>query len=162
MALGNEDAGDDAAALLASRSLEADADVIRAGRPGPGLLDLLKPGRPVVLLDVIRSGAPAGTLHRISLEELAERVRARVPASSHGFGPAETLALGRELGRALPRGTLLGVEGTAFGPGEEPGPAVRAAIPELAAAARAEVRRLAALGASSGAAAREEDARRRL
>ena len=61
--LGSEMARDDGAALEAARRLSSDVDVevLLAGRPGAGLLDLFDARRPTVLLDVVRTGAPPGS-----------------------------------------------------------------------------------------------------
>ena len=133
--LGNPHASDDGAALALAEHLEEHA-VLRAGRPGAGLLDLLEGSAPVVLVDATRTGAAPGTIHRLSLEALAGSSIAEPNVSSHGFGPAEALQLGRVLGRALPAGVFVGVEGTEFGPGDTLTPAVRDALPAFAAAVR--------------------------
>lgn len=134
--LGNEAAGDDGAALVAAQIAGAGGDlgIVFAGRPGVDLLDLLDAGGPVVLVDVVRTGAPAGALVELPLEAILDRALASAPTSSHGFGPAETLALARSLGRALPRGVFLGIEGARFEAGAPLTEGVRAAVPALAAA----------------------------
>jgi hydrogenase maturation protease len=104
--------GDDAAGLEVARRLAAAApenvDVIASDRPGAGLVDLLEGAEEVLIVDAVRSGAPAGTLHELSLEDVAANgIRL---ASSHAFGVAEALALARELGRLPPRVRVLGIE----------------------------------------------------
>lgn len=144
IALGNEAAGDDGAALAAAQiagrsgdvDVDGDIDVILAGRPGVGLLDLLDTSAPVVLVDVVRTGARPGALVELPLAAIVDRAVASAPASSHGFGPAEVLALAHGLGRALPRGVFLGVEGARFEAGAPPSEGVAIAIPALAAAIR--------------------------
>lgn len=131
--LGNPHASDDGAALRAADSLRC-GQVIMAGRPGPGLLDLLEGDEPVVLVDVTRSGAGPGTIHRMNLRELCGAALAGPNVSSHGFGPAQALRLGAALGRTLPEGTFVGVEGARFDPGSELTPAVAQALPSLIAA----------------------------
>lgn len=100
------------------------------------LLNLLDTARPVVLVDVVQTGAAAGALLELPLAAILDCAVASAPASSHGFGPAEVLALGRSLGRALPRGVFLGVEGARFEAGAPLTPGVELAIPALAAAIR--------------------------
>lgn len=136
--LGNEAAGDDGAALAAARIAAAGGafELLLAGRPGVALLDLLDTGAPVVLVDVVRTGAPPGALLEVPLEVILDRALASSPASSHGFGPAEVLALGGSLGRALPRGVFLGVEGARFEAGAPLTVGVELAVPALAAAIR--------------------------
>jgi hydrogenase maturation protease len=136
--LGNEAAGDDGAAIVAGRIAVAggDLDVVFAGRPGVDLLDLLDTGVPVLLVDVVRTGARPGTIVELPLPAILDRAVASTPASSHGFGPTEVLALARSLGRALPRGIFLGVEGARFHAGAPLTDEVAAAVPALAAAIR--------------------------
>ncbi len=129
IALGNSMAGDDGAALAAVARLgEDEAGIVRAGRPGVGLIDLLDGDRPTVLVDVTRSGAPAGSVLRLPLREVPDAVRADPQTSSHGFGPAEALRLARVLGRRMPPGEFVGIEGERYGPGGELSLAVAAAM----------------------------------
>jgi len=128
IALGNPDRGDDGAALLAAERLREEAMVVPAGRPGLALLGLLTPDRPCILLDVTVSGAPPGSIHESDLQELDPSVLPDSRLSSHGFGPAETFALARSLGRTLPRGKFMGIEGESFRLGEGLSPRVRSAL----------------------------------
>jgi hydrogenase maturation protease len=138
IALGNEAAGDDGAALAAARAAAegGEIDVVFAGRPGVDLLDLLETAAPVVLVDVVRSGGPPGALVEVPLDALLDRAVCSSSTSSHGFGPAEALALARSLGRAPPRGVLLGVEGARFEAGAPFSEGVANSIPALSAAIR--------------------------
>lgn len=155
VALGNPNASDDGAVLCAVSALDGLAEVVTAGRPGVGLLDLLDPTRPTVLADVVQSGAPPGTIFRLSLAEVESAAAHRGQLSSHGFGPSETLKLGRVLGRRLPPGFFVGIEGVRFSPGGELSPPVASAMSALAAALEEAVRSAGALGAAPSA-AREE------
>lgn len=140
IALGHPFRGDDGAALEVARRLPAGlADVILAGRPGPGLLDLLDAGVPTVLLDCVRSGRPAGTIVKLRLAELPSAAIRERRASSHGLGPADALGLMEALGRPLPRGFFVGCEGVAFGAGPALSPAVEAAMDDWVAAIRVAV-----------------------
>ena len=136
VALGNPDRGDDAAALEVASRFRDQASVILAGRPGAGLLDLLPPEDTCLLLDVTWSGSPPGTLHRIPLADLAAAPLPDTRISSHGFGPGEALELARSLGRPLPNGLFLGIEGESYDLGMGISSAVRGALPRLEAAVR--------------------------
>ncbi len=129
--LGSPHGGDDAAALLAAEGLPLDVEA--AGRPGAGLLDLLEGDTPTVLVDVVRA-SPAGRVIVCDLDGLPDAVCGSSPLSSHGFGPAEALRLGRALGRTLPPGIFVGITGERFGVGEAPSPAVTQALHALRAA----------------------------
>ena len=104
--------GDDGAGLEAARQLAVSppsgCEIVAADRPGLGLIELFAGAEAVILIDATRSGAPAGTLHDLSLRRLARR--APTPASSHAFGVAAALQLAEQLGRGPTRGRVLGVE----------------------------------------------------
>ncbi len=61
----------------------------------------------VILIDAMRSGAVPGTVRRLQDEEIEMEAAL---LSSHGFGVAESLALGRTLGMLPARLVLYGVE----------------------------------------------------
>ena len=129
VALGHPMRGDDGAALQAAALVGSGMEVLLAGRPGAGLLDLLD--RPTVLCDVVCSGRPPGSIVRLPLASLAGAALRQVRASSHGLGPADALALGVALGRSLPPGEFVGIEGEDFAAGAQLSPAVAAALPAL-------------------------------
>ena len=131
VALGNRDRGDDGAALLVADRLRTEASVVLAGRPGPGLLDLLLPDQDCILLDVTLSGAPPGTLHQFLLRTLNPGSLPDARVSSHGFGPGEALALAGALGRRLPHGYFIGIEGECYDLGTGLSPAVEEALPRF-------------------------------
>jgi hydrogenase maturation protease len=147
IALGSPHGGDDEAALDLAAALREGADaagleVIAAGRPGPGLVDLLDVAGPVLLLDVVRSGAAPGTIHELALAGLVDASLAEAQVSSHGFGPAEALRLAAALGRSLPPGRFVGVEGARFDLGAGFSPEVEGARAGFAAAAHRAIARL--------------------
>ena len=142
VALGNQDRGDDGAALLVAARFETEASLVLAGRPGPGLLDLLPPDRDCLLLDVTSSGPPPGTLHQFPLEGLNPGLLPDARVSSHGFGPGEALALARTLGRRLPAGYFIGIEGEYYELGTGLSPAVEEALPRFEEMVREALRRL--------------------
>jgi hydrogenase maturation protease len=149
IALGNDDAGDDGAALSAARTLaEEGVEVVLAGRPGIGLLDLLDPSARTVLLDVVRTGAAPGTLVTLPLDALHAHAVARARVSSHDLGPGEALQLADALGRPLPEGIFVGIEGACFTPGAPLSPGVREGMAALVDAARRAVQTLESSSAS--------------
>jgi hydrogenase maturation protease len=135
VALGHAFARDDGAALrVAARLRDEGVEVVLAGRPGPGLLELLD--APTVLLDVIRHGAAPGELVTLPLASLAEASVAEDTLSSHGLGPAAALKLGAALGRPVPRGLFVGIGGHHFAPGDTLSDEVDAALDAFTTAAR--------------------------
>ncbi|MEZ4340248.1 MAG: hydrogenase maturation protease [Sandaracinaceae bacterium] len=150
IALGSLMGRDDGAALVAARALEGDpsAEVILAGRPGPGLLDLLVPDRPAVVLDVIRRGAAPGRIVELDLAGLSDAAVMGDTLSSHGLGVASALRLGAALGRALPVGRFVGIGGVRFDPGDALTPDVAAGVEAMVAAARRAIAALDGKGTS--------------
>jgi hydrogenase maturation protease len=137
IALGSEMARDDGAALLAAERLTGrpGVEVVAVGRPGPGLLDLLDPTLPTLLMDVVRRGAEPGALVELRLHDLTSAAIGGEVLSSHDMGVAEALRLAGALGRSLPDGRFLGIGGRDFAPGDEPSAKVSAGIDDLVAAA---------------------------
>jgi hydrogenase maturation protease len=89
----------------------------------------------VVVVDAIRSGSPAGTIHLVVLDSEEERPHdrpARRATSSHGIGLAGALRLSRSLGIAPRRVVVVGVEGQDFGQGIGLTGAVADAVPVAA------------------------------
>lgn len=100
-------AGLEVAARLAP-VVAPEVEVMSADRPGVDLLELLRGADAVILVDAVRSGAPAGTLHDLDLWAVPH-ARLRY-LSSHGFGVAEALALAQTLGGMPAYGRLIGIE----------------------------------------------------
>lgn len=147
IALGNELASDDGAALRAARVL-ADSDpeleVILAGRPGTHLLELLDPAVPTVLLDVVRLGCAAGSVIEVALANVAHVSTDGTLVSSHDLGVAPALRLAEALGRPLPRGIFVGIGGRRFKPGCQLDPDVARGVDDLVDAARGAIEALRA------------------
>jgi hydrogenase maturation protease len=132
--VGNALRGDDAAGLIVAGRLSG---VAHEGE-GTALLDLWDGYDAVVLIDTMRSGAPAGTIRRLdaSVEPLpAELGR----ASTHAIGVPDAIELARSLGR-LPRTVIVhGVEGAVFDAGAPLSATVSASLEALTKAVRADV-----------------------
>jgi hydrogenase maturation protease len=131
--------GDDAAGLEAVKLWQAtcqinsarkNVQVELAGLPGLGLLNLLDGSQAAILVDAVHSSSPAGTVHVLSENEIAAFTGGF--ASSHGWGVAETLAMGRLLIPSdLPKKlVLIGIEASQLYLGEGLSPQVRSALPE--------------------------------
>ena len=101
-----------------------------AESPGLTLLGLIAGLDAAILVDAVQSGAPPGTLHKLTEEDLLDFSEGT--GSAHRWGTAETLSLGRQLTpEDLPeRIFIIGVEAVQFTLGEGLSPAVRNAIPE--------------------------------
>lgn len=90
----------------AAITTRGDVSLLACDRPGVSLLTTLHGFDRVVLLDALVSDLPVGQWNRYTLDQL--RTVASL-TSSHGFGVAETLALGAELGMLPDDLVLLGV-----------------------------------------------------
>ena len=139
--LGQSLRGDDAAGLAAVRLWQEryQEDIERpnlqvelAELPGIGLLSLLEGAGMAILVDAVRSGADAGTIHILSKEHLD--AFPNEAGSAHGWGVAETLALGEKIiPSTIPEKIIvIGIEGVDFSIGKPLSPQVELALPEVA------------------------------
>ena len=132
--VGNAYRRDDAAGLVAARRLceAARADVLlrEASGEGTALMAAWEEAEAVILIDAVRSGAPAGTIYR--LDARAEAVpQAWFRYSTHAFSVAEAIALARTLDRLPPRLIVFAVEGARFDAGVGLSPEVERAVDGL-------------------------------
>ncbi len=97
--------------------------------PGITLLGEIAGRDAAILVDAVLSGARAGTLHKLTEEDLANFTDRT--GSSHGWGATETLSLGHQLiPEDMPEKIyIIGVEALQFELGEGLSPAVKASIP---------------------------------
>jgi hydrogenase maturation protease len=93
----------------------------------------------LVLVDACRSGARAGTIHRLSWPD--PRLQGQNNLSTHGFGVIQALELAAALGCLPPHVVLLGVEALACSATAQMSLPVRRALPKLYRRVLAEVRR---------------------
>jgi hydrogenase maturation protease len=130
--------GDDEVGLLVAARLRAlppeGFDITTESGDAAALLGQFEALSAAIIIDSARSAAPAGTLLTLDAEVPLPRHAA---SSSHGNALAGALALGRALGLLPPRLKLLLVAGEAYALGAAMTPAVRDAVPAVAARARA-------------------------
>lgn len=136
LGLGNDILSDDAVGLNVVRSLRGELagddriDVQETMEMGLALLDFMVGYRDVVIVDSIQTGqAAAGTLHELDAAGL-KRLTGRTP---HFLGVGETLALGRQLGLAMPeRVKIFAIEvDDPFSLGTQMTAAVQAVLPTV-------------------------------
>jgi hydrogenase maturation protease len=106
LGLGNDIITDDAVGLLAVREARArlagvpEITVWESGEMGLALLDLVAGFEGVLLVDAVQTGkAPPGFIHEFDADDL----KVLPTVSPHFVGVGEALALGRELGLAVPQ-----------------------------------------------------------
>ena len=141
--IGNALRGDDGAGLAVARRLrERSAPGIRVSElesDAIGLLDVWEDARRVVLVDCVRTGAAAGTIHRFDVREGLPR-GLRASFTTHAFDVMETIDLARTVGRLPDRLVVYGIEGQSFGTGTPLSPSVAAAVDAVADSVLAEAR----------------------
>lgn len=132
--VGNRDRGDDAVGPLVASRLKCRAGVnvkvVEQTEAGLSLIDAWEGAGLVIIMDAVRSGAPAGKIHRI--DSSAESIPADFfHCSTHGFGVAEAIELARTLCKLPPRVIVYGIEGAVFEAGAKLSPAVENSANEL-------------------------------
>lgn len=135
--VGAEMRGDDglgpAAASVVARRVADDPGIEVAWTDGEParLIDTWRDRRLAVVIDAVRTGAPAGTPHRLDPVDGVSTALGRPSASTHHAGLAEALALGRVLERLPDRLVVLGLEPGDTGLGAGLSAPVAAAMPHL-------------------------------
>jgi len=76
-------------------------------RPGARLLEQMRGADAAILVDAVQCGAEPGTVLRIEADAIGD---AQAPLSSHGFGVAAALDLGRSLGELPKHVVLVGID----------------------------------------------------
>ncbi|HEY5730096.1 MAG TPA: hydrogenase maturation protease [Anaerolineales bacterium] len=106
--------------------------------PGLSLLDAMEDADAAIMVDAIQSHASAGTIHRLDEKDLSTfTLDAK---SAHGWGVAETLEMGRLIGK-IDRVTirLIGIEAEKVNPGTSLSQSVQARLPAACRAIQEEV-----------------------
>ncbi|MCX6905574.1 MAG: hydrogenase maturation protease [Verrucomicrobia bacterium] len=136
LGLGNDILTDDAVGLRVARQLRTAfaghplIEVCETMEMGLALLDFMVGYREVLIVDAIQTGqASPGTLHELDADGLIN-LTGRTP---HFLGVGETLALGRQLGLAMPeRVRIFAIEvADPFTLSTEMTPALEAALPSV-------------------------------
>jgi hydrogenase maturation protease len=100
--------------------------------PGIGLLDILEGVGTAILVDAVHSGAKPGTIHILFSDQLSAFQDGA--GSAHGWGVAETIALGQKLMPAtMPKKLIVvGIEAEKLSPGTSLSRGVKLALVEAA------------------------------
>lgn len=129
--VGNEWRRDDAVGLVVARRLRGSGVRVleQEGEP-TALLEVWHGAEHAVVVDAVSSASEVGTVHR--LDALAGPLPSELfRGSTHAFGVAEAVELGRALER-LPRSLLIyGIEGGDFTAGNGLSPEVDRAVNEV-------------------------------
>jgi hydrogenase maturation protease len=145
---GDDEAGLAAVRLWSERFSPAEWNpelrVELAESPGLGLLSLLSGAETAILVDAVQSGMEPGTVHLLAETDLIAFLAGS--DSAHGWGIAETLALGRSIdpGSLPDRIILIGIEIAQVEPGIGLSSTVASAIPRVASLIQETVERVQA------------------
>ncbi len=147
--VGNEHRHDDGAGIAVARRLRerfpTGITVLEEGRDVASLIESWKDATRVWLVDAARSGAPAGTIHR--LDVLASPVPAGFfRCSTHRYGVAEAVELARALDQLPTEFIVYGIEGENFDTGVGLSAAVERAVETVVDQTAKEARRLGVEG----------------
>lgn len=137
--IGNLHRGDDAVGLLVARELSARRDlpagwsVCEFGGDGGALMERWRGHARVVLVDALAApGIAPGSVRRLDAAAIAG-ADSELRVSSHVFGVGTAVALAQALGQLPDELALYGIAGGDFAMGADVSPAVRAAVPVVAA-----------------------------
>jgi hydrogenase maturation protease len=140
--IGNPDRGDDGAghavAKLLRESLPAGIEVVEEDGEATALLGRMEGAAAVYMVDACVSGDASGTVHRFDVHD-APLPYGKSGPSTHGFGLAEAVELGRALGQLPRRCIVYAIEGASFEAGAPLTPPVAAAVAEVARRLRDEI-----------------------
>lgn len=141
--VGNAWRGDDAVGLLVARRLRADqlpkVEIAECRGTVTAVREAWKDAAGVIVVDAVVAGGPPGAIYRFDAHGDGALVKLSRSPSSHGWGVAEALALGKVLQDLPPYLIIYGIEGQNFGPGQEVSQEVAEAIPEVARRIRREI-----------------------
>jgi hydrogenase maturation protease len=131
LGIGNMERGDDGAgrsvARLVRHMLGERASVVELDGEATTILAALDGAAEAYIVDACVSKAPPGTVHRIDAAA-APLPQACSDLSTHGFGLAAAIELGRSLEQLPARLVVYAIEGESFEAGAALSPAVRDAV----------------------------------
>jgi hydrogenase maturation protease len=141
--VGNAWRGDDAVGLLVARRLQAEqlpqVEVAECRGTVTAVREAWIDAAGVIVVDAVVSGGRPGAIYRFNAHGAGVPVELSRSTSSHGWGVAEALALGKVFHELPPFLIIYGIEGQNFGPGQEVSQEVAAAIPEAVRRIRREI-----------------------
>jgi hydrogenase maturation protease len=129
--IGNAYRSDDAAGLIAARRVNEQASehcsVIEHTGEGAALMELWKGADTTIVIDAVRSGAAPGTVSRFDAA-LCPLPVSMFRDSTHAFGLAEAVELGRALKQLPPQLIVYGIEAQNLKAGTSLSPAIEFAV----------------------------------
>ena len=142
LGVGNIERGDDGAGRAVARLLRHmlgdRVEIAEQDGEATSLLGKLQGASAAYLIDACMSNAPPGTVHRIDVHH-APLPQASSDLSTHGFGLAAAIELGRALGQLPPRTIVYAIEAESFAAGTPLSELVAAATVIVADRIRSEI-----------------------
>ncbi len=132
--IGNRYRGDDAVAghvLDALATAELDVDAVELSGEPTRLVEAWRDRDRVVVVDAVRTGSPAGTVHRLEWDRLETLTSEATPMSWHEAGLAAAVALAKQLDLVPESLVVIGVEPARVTLGADLSDEVRRALPEV-------------------------------
>lgn len=132
--VGNQYRGDDAVGLVVAERLKQlqlpNVSVTLCPGGGLDLMDAWQNAQSVIIVDAVRSNEVAGSVVRVSHEDL-DRLNNVGTVSSHGFGVVEAVSMATALGILPAKLVIYGIEAQHFEPGTVMSPDVAAAVDQV-------------------------------
>ena len=97
------------AQALEQRVLPSDVEVLDAGTPGIGLLNLIQDRQRVIIIDAAEMGLQPGEFRRFGAEDV-QLTGAKERISLHRTGIVDTLALAQQLKIEMPKIVFFGIQ----------------------------------------------------
>jgi len=116
MLMGDDGVGIEVIRLLSQRPLPEGVEPVDGGTGGLSLLSYIEGVDGVIFVDAVDAGLPAGTLIRLTAEELLAEQDGSLPLSLHEPAVPDLLRLAAELG-ITPRSVLFAVQAASVVPG---------------------------------------------
>jgi hydrogenase maturation protease len=135
--LGDEGVGVRTVEAMSKLDLPNDVELIDGGTGGADLVDILADRRRVIVIDAMQAGVEAGTIRRMSVDELSPFQGNSV--SLHELGLVESLHMAGLLGCAPRDVIVFGIQPRQIAPGLELSAEAAAAVPRVIAAVLAEL-----------------------
>jgi hydrogenase maturation protease len=132
--MGDDGVGPAAVERLRARGVPEGVRLIDAGLAVSDVLAMLDPAEPLIVIDAVRAGGPAGSLYRIPVDptKVGEETGAAGMVSLHELGVMPALRLEALAGRPFADVTIFGVEPAEVAWGDKLSPAVAGALERVA------------------------------
>jgi len=129
--MGDDGVGPAAVERLAARGVPAHVRLHDAGLAVSDVLGQLDPDDPLIVIDAVRAGGPAGAVYQVDVDALAGEGLPSAAVSLHELSIVPVLEMEALTGRVFSNVTVFGVEPARVAWGEGLSPAVASALDRL-------------------------------